>query len=507
MLGQSQNQIVREATKVITQHEQARRVPLVTWAGADELPEDFGIRCARLKRGADRILAAVPYGYVVPDGVQPVFFTPALYGLLCPPYSRYRAGSGGRGSGRSQAFGTAIVLLALTKPIRVLCAREYQQSLRESVHHLLDSKISALGLGQFFEVNERSIKCITSGAEIIFTGLFQNASQLKSLEDIALCYVEEAQTVSSESLQVLLPTIRAPGSELWFSWNPDAPDAPVEQFANGTRADTRHVHVTFESNPWFPPELDAERLYLQRVDADAYAHVWLGQCRSASEAQVFKNKYFIEAFEPDLNLEIAYDPTKDQLARLGRHAEAEQIARREKEATWQGPIQGADWGFSQDPSVLIRCWIFQRVLYISHEAYSAGVDIDKTPALFDQVPDARKYVTRSDCARPETISYMQRHGYPKVSAAKKWKNCAEDGIAFMRSFEKIVVHPRCTHTAAEFRLYSHKINKATGEPLPDLEDKHNHTIDAIRYALQPVILAKRASRITPWDEFLRTGRF
>lgn len=497
MIGHSQTQLIREAQKVIANRAQVRRVPRVLWARLDETPEAFALLCARLQLGgADRILAAVPFGFPVPSGVQGVPFAPKLFRLLHPSTpSRYRIAAGGRGSGKSHGVATAIVLRMLTQRMRVLCARELMNSLSESVHHLLKGKIESLGLDEFFDITNNSIACITSRSEVLFRGLFQNASGLKSLEEIDLCWIEQFEAVSKDSLEILKPTIRNDGSEIWGTMNPDDPEAPAQAYADGKKADTLREHLTWADNNWWNSVLEGERIDMQRTDPDAHAHVYEGLCRFASEACVFAGKYSIEAFEPDLSIAPAYDPTKDKLAALGRDEDAERIARHEKQATWQGPLQGADWGFSQDPTTLIRCWIFQRVLWIEYEAYAVGCDIDKTPALFDQVPAARKYTTRADSARPETINYMRQNGYGRITAAKKWKNCGEDGVAFMRSFDRIVIHPRCTRTAAEFRLYSHKVVKLTGDVLPDLEDKNNHTIDAIRYALEGPIRQRRGIRI------------
>jgi phage terminase large subunit len=498
MIGQSQSQTLRDAAKLIAHHAQARRVPRVLWLGLTESAEAFALRCARLQlNGVDRILAAVPFGFKVPDGVQRVEFAPKIFKLFHPSTpSRYRAAPGGRGSGKSHGVATVVVLLMLTERMRVLCAREMMNSLSESVHHLLEAKIEALGLAEFFDITNHSIVCVTSGSEIIFKGLYQNASGLKSLESIKLCWLEQSEAVSKDSMEILKPTIRDPDSEIWMTLNPSDPGAPAQEYADGKKADTLRDHFTYLDNPWWNSVLEGERVDMQRTDHDLYAHTYLGECRFASEACVFAGKYVIEAFEPDLSIK-PNDATKDKLAALGRWEDAHRIDRAEKEQTWQGPMQGADWGFSQDPTVLIRCWTFQRVLYIEYEAYAVGCDIDKTPALFDQIPDARKYVTRGDCARPETISFMQQHGYPKVTAAKKWPNCAEDGVAFMRSFERIVIHPRCVKTAEEFRLFSHKIVKLTGDILPDLEDKNNHTIDALRYALERAIRGRGGGRFIP----------
>jgi phage terminase large subunit len=199
----------------------------------------------------------------------------------------------------------------------------------------LVEKIDALRLTQYFDVTDTSIMCRITGSEIIFAGLHSNVQQLKSLEAIFLCWVEEAEFVSQRSIEVLTPTIRAAASEIWLSCSPDDPEAPVMGFIDGKRPDTLHEHVTYADNPWFPAPLEGERAYLQSVDDDAYRHVWLGECRIASDAQILKGKYIIEEFE--------VDPSSD------------------------GPYIGLDFGFI-DPTAAVKCYIADRMLLITHEA-------------------------------------------------------------------------------------------------------------------------------------------
>jgi phage terminase large subunit len=118
---------------------------------------------------------------------------------------------------------------------------------------------------------------------------------------------------------------------------------------------------------------------------------------------------------------------------------------------WAGPYLGADWGFSTDPTVLLKMWVHSKRLYIEHEAFKVGCDIVDTPKLFDTVPGSRKYLIRADCARPETINHVRRAGF-HIEAAKKWPKSVEDGIALIRSFEKIVIHPRCKNTITDGTL-------------------------------------------------------
>lgn len=461
MIRPSPSKVITQAERMIVRHAERDSAPIIAWAkvvGDD--PVLFALRHRNIiaRRGL-RVLAVVPYGFHVSESVQRVELPIKLFRLLHPDTpSRYRVASGGRGSGKSHAIATALVLRMFDRKKRVLCAREIQQSLKQSVHHLLVGKIDGLKLTQYFDVSDISIMCRTSGSEIIFQGLHSNISQIKSLEDIALCWIEEAESVSARSLEVLTPTIRAAGSEIWGSCNPDDPDAPIMGYIDSDRPDTLHTHVIFSDNPWFPAELDGERLITQATDDDAYRHIWLGECRITSDAQILKGKYKVEEFE--------------------------------FEAECDGPYTGLDFGFSADPTAAIRCYIADngRILLITHEAYGHRCDIDRTPHLLDEIPNARKYVIRADNARPETISYLNyRGGYPKVVAAEKWPGSVEDGIAFLRSFEQIVIHPRCPRFAEEARLYSYKVDRLTGDVLPDPKPGFDHLMDALRYALQPLI--------------------
>lgn len=388
----------------------------------------------------------------------------------CEPYfapARYKMAYGGRGSGKSWAFARMLLVKALQGRVRVLCARELQNSIQDSVHQLLVDQIRALGLQGAFSVQEKKITSLT-GSEFLFKGLRgmkNNAQAIKSLEGVDICWIEEGQTISAASFETLAPTIRKPGSEIWVTMNPDQDTDPVYQLIKNPPDGAVVRLVNWSDNPWFDlTSLPAERVWMQRTDPDAYAHVWEGQCRKNSDAQVLRGKYVVEAFEPAPG--------------------------------WDGPYQGADWGFATDPTAFVRCWVGGRTLYVEHEAYGVGVEIDALPAMFDAIkaaPSPRDVVTRADSARPETISYMQRHGYPRLVAVAKWPGSVEDGVSVLRGFDRIVIHPRCKHTAEEARLWSYKTDRMTGDVLPALVDKHNHAWDAIRYALAPIIKKRELS--------------
>jgi phage terminase large subunit len=390
-----------------------------------------------------------------PRRLQIVF--PEWYRPFWQP-ARYKIAYGGRGSGKSTTFARALICMAAERPIRVLCARELQNSIQDSVHQLISDQIADMQLSPLFRVQEKAITS-AAGGEFLFKGVRGtrgDASQLKSLEGVDICWIEEGQTISRASMETLTPTIRKPGSEIWITYNPDQESDPVHQLAMNPPEGSVVRKVNFDENPWFPETLDLERRWMQRTDPDAYAHVWLGECRQYTDAQVLRGKWVVDAFTPG--------------------------------SDWNGPYYGADWGYAQDPTTLERCWINDGKLYIEHEAWQVGCEIDATPALFDTVPESRQHIIRADSARPETISYMRRQGF-RITAVKKGRGSVEDGVAHLRGYEQIIIHPRCTHTADEARLWSFKVDKLTGDVLPRLVDKNNHCWDGVRYALEPIIRA------------------
>lgn len=215
-------------------------------------------------------------------------YAPAFDPLLDP--ARYKGAYGGRGSGKSQFFADLIVATAIRKPgFRGLCCREVQKSLKESAKRLIESKISQHGFGQFFDVQETQIKT-PGGGLIVFAGLQDHTSEsIKSYEGFDVAWVEEAQTVSDRSLNLLRPTIRTPGSELWFSWNPRREQDAVDKMLRGTELPTGAVVVraNWNDNPWFPAELEQERLDCLRQQAGQYQHIWEGDYITVAEGAYY----------------------------------------------------------------------------------------------------------------------------------------------------------------------------------------------------------------------------
>ncbi|WP_063569334.1 PBSX family phage terminase large subunit [Achromobacter ruhlandii] len=386
-----------------------------------------------------------------------VTFPPKFAPFFKP--KRYKVAHGGRGSGKSWSVARALVLMAASKPIRVLCTREVQNTIRDSVHKLLKDQIESLGLDAWFTVTEKSIRS-SVGAEFIFKGLKFDVQGIKSTEGIDICWVEEAQTVSATSWEVLVPTIRGEGSEIWVTFNPDNEDDPTYQrFVANPPENAIVVQMNYMDNPYLPDVLREEMEYLKRIDYEAYLHVWEGMPRTISDAIIFSGRYRVEAFPDDLY------KTAGRL------------------------FYGADFGFAQDPSTLIRSFIKDKKLYIEYEAWGVGVEIDELAQLYDSLPDSRNWPIKADSARPETISYMRRQGF-SIAAADKWPGSVEDGIAHLKGFEEIIIHPRCRKTIEEARLYSYKVDRQTNEVLPIIVDKHNHCWDAIRYSLDGYIQSR-----------------
>jgi phage terminase large subunit len=371
---------------------------------------------------------------------------------------RYRAAHGGRGSAKSHSLAQALILKAAEKPLRVGCYREIQKSIRDSVKRLLDDKIRESGLQDFYISTDTEIRGL-NGSLFIFNGLRTNPDAVKSTEGLDIAAVFEANKVSQRSLDLLIPTVRKEGSELWFEWNPELDTDPVDLMfrgPSGAPPGSLVREVNWTENPFFPAVLKQELDWDRKRDPEKYAHIWLGGYQKHSEARVFKN-WTVEEF----------DRPAGTIHRLG-----------------------ADFGFSIDPAVMVRCSIDAKRLYVDYEAWQIGCEIIHLPELFMGIPEAEKWPSTADSARPETISHLQKHGFPKMRAAIKGAKSLDEGIAFLQSFD-IVVNPRCTHVIDELTHYRYKTDPLTNLVLPILDDKNNHCIDALRYACEG---ARRAGK-------------
>lgn len=395
----------------------------------------------------------------IPEKLIPVFATPGM---------RYRGAYGGRGSGKTRTFALMSAIYAYQRAEAddsgiILCGREFMNSLDESSMEEVKQAIRSVDwLNDYFDIGEKFIRTKNGRVKYAFIGLRHNLDSIKSKAKILLTWVDEAEGVSDAAYRKLRPTVREEGSEIWLTWNPELDGSPTDKFARKNPPDNAiFVEMNYMDNEFFPDVLEQERKDDERrLDPSTYAHVWEGAYLENSDAQVLSGKVSVQEFEP-----------KDD---------------------WNGPYQGLDFGFAQDPTAGVRCWEHKDVLYVEYEAGKIGLEINETSQfLTAKIPDYHKYVTRGDSARPEVISYLKKNGMERVTAVEKWSGSVEDGIAHLRGYEKIIIHPRCRETIRETRLYSYKVDRLTGDILPKIVDAHNHYIDAIRYAIAPMIKSGR----------------
>jgi phage terminase large subunit len=392
---------------------------------------------------------------------------PKLVEAFAPPAGsvQYRCAHGGRGSGKSRGFAIMAALRGWQRPMRILCLREFQSSIKDSFFAELQAAIEMYPwLRAQYDIGENYLRG-RNGTEFLFKGLRRNARSIKSTAGVDLTIVEEAEYVPEHSWLDLEATVfREPGSELWAVWNPELEHSPVdERFRRHPPKHASIVELNYYDNPFFPANLETLRQREeQRTDPDTYAHVWLGDYLRNSSSQVLHDKVRVAEFSPGDD--------------------------------WHGPYYGVDWGFAQDPTAAVRCWVHDGALYVEHEAGRVELEIDDTaPFLIDKVPDIEKHALRGDSARPELISHLKRKGLPRIEAVKKWPGSVEDGITHLRSYSEIVVHPRCVETIRESRLWRYKVDKLTGDVLPVVVDAFNHYWDAVRYALAPLIRKRSTS--------------
>ncbi|HGE8501466.1 PBSX family phage terminase large subunit [Serratia ureilytica] len=380
---------------------------------------------------------------------------------------RYRCSHGGRGSAKTRTFAMMTAVKAYQAMMNgeagvILCAREFMNSLEESsMQEVKQAILSVPWLAANFDIGEKYIRTIDKSVNYVFCGLRHNLDSIKSKARILLCWVDEAESVSEIAWQKLSPTVREEGSEIWVTWNPERDGSATDKrFRKEAGDDCITVEMNYTDNPWFPDVLEGERLNDERrLDPATYAWVWEGAYLENSDKQVLAGKYRIAEFSDNL------------------WKEAERL------------FFGADFGFAKDPNTLVRSFILHNRLYIEYEAYGQHTELDHMPELYDTIPGVRDWPIKADSARPETISYLKRQGF-NITAAEKWQGSVEDGIAHLRGFDEIIIHPRCKNVAREARLWSYKTDRITGEVLPKLADGNEHCWDGIRYSLDGHIKRK-----------------
>lgn len=400
---------------------------------------------------------------------------PKLLPVFSPPRGsvRYRGAYGGRGSGKSFSFAKMALVFGVVEPLRFLCTRALQVSIKDSFFAELKNAVtSEPWLEAAYDVGENFLRSRINETEFLFKGLQHNITAVKSTAQIDICIVEEAEDVAEHSWLLLEPTIRAPKSEIWVVWNPEIENSPVDtRFRKNTPERAVIVEMNYTDNPWFPHVLEELRRAQQKtLDPETYAWVWKGQYLKATKSSI-----------------------------LGGHWEE---GERQPDSTWHGPYHGLDFGFADDPSAAVKVWVSpdETELYVEAECGGMHIEQDDLAGVLKKgIPGIERHVVVADSARPETIAHLKRErdasGRPKrdylpfVEGAVKGPGSVEDGISYLTSM-RIIVNPSCTQTIAEMGNYRYKVDRLTGDVLPVIIDKHNHYIDAIRYAVEKIMKAK-----------------
>lgn len=233
-------------------------------------------------------------------------FPPKLECLFLP--KRYKVLYGGRGSAKSWSAARALIVIMLQRPIRVLCAREVQNSIQDSVHKLLKDQIYAMQLGDKFDIQQNTIICTDTGGDFRFEGIRNNINKIKSYEGVDICWVEEAQSITKNSWDVLIPTIRKAGSEIWITFNPDLEsDETYQRFVKDPPRESFVVEINWRDNPWFGDILRAEMEETKRRSYQDYLWIWEGKCRVMLDGAVYSEELMSARGEKRI-CKVPYDP-------------------------------------------------------------------------------------------------------------------------------------------------------------------------------------------------------
>jgi phage terminase large subunit len=410
--------------------------------------------------------------YSLPPKIEPVEKQPARLKVLY----------GGRGSGKSWGVARLLLDFGQRSKIRVLCAREIQRTISESVHQLLRDQIAEMGLGEFYTVTDTAIRG-ANGTEFYFAGLrSQDAHKLKSYEGVDICWVEEAQVVSKRSWDILLPTIRKPHSEIWVTFNPELDtDETYVRFVTNKRPDSLVIKMNYADNPWFPAVLEAERKALQASDPEAYRNVWEGECRSAVEGAIYA-KEVAALYESGRVRPAPYDPL------LPVHA-----------------VYDLGWNDQMSIILVQRASEVRVIDYIedSHRTLADYVGQLKGMGYVwgqDWLPhDGRAKDYKSGKSAEEIMRSLGRD--PRIVENLD----IESGIKAARMmFPRVYIDPKADRLLHCLKRYRRTVNQSTNEPGPPMHDEFSHGADAFRYLALAVDQMGNAPTIAnPYAGFAR----
>lgn len=392
---------------------------------------------------------------------------PAKLRPLFEPH-RYKVLHGGRGGAKSWGVARALLIQCAQSQKRVLCTREVQKSMKDSVHRLLSDQIKALGLGGFYEILETEIRG-RNGSLFIFSGLATHTvDSIKSYEGVDIVWVEEAHGVSKKSWDTLIPTIRKDGSEIWLTMNPDMDtDETWLRFVAAPDPDSVVIEVNWRDNPWFPEVLEQERQKAERRDLEDYQHIWEGKPRRVAAGAIYRHE--IESAYNDKRVcPVPYDPT------LPVHT------------VWDlGWNDAMTIGFVQRGPRDVRLIDYIEDSNRTLDWYVGQIERRPWRWGTDYIPhDGRTRNFQTGKSTEELLDAMGRkvHVLPATSV--------EEGIKAARQ-----VWPRCYFDATKtvrllecLKRYRRQVNQTTNEPMGPLHDEFSHGADMFRYLGQSVDL-------------------
>ena len=376
--------------------------------------------------------------------------------------SRYKVMHGGRGGGKSWAVARALLLMAADNPLRILCAREVQKSMRDSVHRLLKDQVVALELTDEFEILDNEIRG-ANGSLFLFTGLqAHTVDSIKSFESVDLCWVEEAHGVSKKSWDTLIPTIRKPDSEIWLTLNPDMDtDETWQRFIASPSQDTWVCEINWRDNPWFPTVLEQERVKAQAIDPASYDHIWEGKPRRVAEGAIYRHE--IDAlFADGRACHVPYDPL------LPVHT------------VW-------DLGWNDAMTIIMVQRTPTTVNLIDYIE-----DSNRTYAWYVEQLQRKPYRWGTDYLPHDGAAANPQTGISSIQTLKNLGRTVADPLPAIDVEEGIkqarMIFPKCyfdqdkTARLQEcLKRYRRSINQRTNEPTGPLHDEYSHGADAFRY--------------------------
>ena len=410
-----------------------------------------------------------------------VEFPPALAAVMFQP-KRYLFIRGGRGSSKSWSVARALIVKAFSKPERILCTREVQNSIKQSVHQLLKDQISDLGLNGFFQIFDSEIRGL-NGSRFFFTGLSdQTNTSIKSFEGCTIVWCEEAQTISKRSWRILTPTIRVENSEIWATYNPELDSDETHQMAViSPPPDTVSVEINYHDNPWFPDVLEKERQHAKLVmSIPDYEHIWLGKCLPAvagaiyfDEVSLAQSRIVNVPYDPMLKVHVVFDlGWNDAMAISLVQVQSSELRIIEY-------IEDSHKTLDTYSAMLKAKNLNYGDLYLPHDGRNKDF---KTGKSTEEIMEALGWSVKIT---------------PSMSI--------EDGIRITRmAFSRIYFDKAKTERLIECaKRYKRSINKQTNEPGAPLHDEFSHGADNLRY----ICINADTMRNEDWGGSLKYPKF